>query len=291
MPDDLGKVYGLTENVGAGDVLAWQGVTKYSEHGMLDLMNKPGDRANWSRHEIKYVISEAKAAAMAAFIRPYMGLDRFNEFQEDRSYAIVSLYFDSDDLRLCRETQEGIKDRFKLRIRRYSDDPEFPSFFEIKYRMNRIIYKSRGRVMAGSMAGLIEGRIRPPRDNNRETQNIEQFLLLKTRAHAKPVVRVRYRREAYESFVNKNVRMTFDRGLACNVTQEIDVGLDGSGWEPVLRRGVIMEIKFTGRFPPWMTRMIRYFDIEQKSVSKFALSVAQAGHLRYCAPVLAGGAG
>ena len=253
---------------------------------MIDMtQTNPSDRANWSRHEIKYLVSESTAQGIVDYIRPLMWLDRFSEFQQDYAYPIVSLYFDSDRLRLYQETAQGIKDRFKLRIRRYSDDPEFPSFFEIKHRINRTVYKSRGRVMAKSVPSLIEGKTRPPSDDNRESKNVAQFLLLTTRVRARPIVRTRYRRQAFESYADKNVRLTFDREFCFAVTQNLDTSLEGPGWHRLpLSNGVILEIKFNGRFPAWMSRMVRYFQCDQKSISKYGLSIEGSHLLKFCSP-------
>ncbi len=95
------------------------------------------------RYEIKYLISEAKAEVIAQFIKPYLQPDRYSKLQRGGKYPIVSLYLDSDDLRLCRETLTGQKNRFKLRVRSYTDEPEYPRYFEIKRRLNNIIIKSR----------------------------------------------------------------------------------------------------------------------------------------------------
>ena len=105
------------------------------------------DRMLACRYEMKYHITETQAAAITEFKKPFVALDRYCKLQPSRDYPIVSMYLDSGDLRLCRESLTGHKNRFKLRIRSYTDEPEYPRFFEIKRRMNTIIIKSRARVM------------------------------------------------------------------------------------------------------------------------------------------------
>jgi hypothetical protein len=252
---------------------------------MLELQSIAGDRTLWCRHEFKYLISEAQAAAVTEYIRPLMRMDRHGEFKEDGSYPISSLYMDSDDLKLCRETIEGKHTRFKLRIRSYNDEPEYPKFFEIKRRINRIIVKSRARVMENSVGPLIAGLDRPPMGKGEEQQALEQFLYYMTYIDAKPLVRVRYMRQAFEDPLENTVRITFDRDLCGNITQTPDLSLNGDGWYRIpMHNYVIMEVKFTGRFPAWVTRMIKFFGLKQQSVSKFALCVQQALNIGYCAP-------
>ena len=78
------------------------------------------------RYEFKYRISESKAAAIEQFIKPYLYLDHYCKLQPSSTYPIVTLYLDSQGLRLCRQTLEGNKNRFKLRIRSYTDELNYP---------------------------------------------------------------------------------------------------------------------------------------------------------------------
>ena len=103
------------------------------------------DRMLACRFEMKYVIDEIKAAGIVRYIRPFLQMDRYSKLQRRGMYPIVSLYLDSPELRLCRESLTGQKNRFKLRIRSYTDEPEYPRFFEIKRRINQVIIKSRRR--------------------------------------------------------------------------------------------------------------------------------------------------
>jgi len=170
------------------------------------------DRILRFRYEMKYVISGLKAAAIERFIEPYLGLDRYSKLQPEGCYPIVSLYLDSDNLRLCRESLRGILKRFKLRIRSYTDDPAYPRFFEIKRRANTVIIKSRAKVRNQDVAALLSGRyIAPVQDYKADVDTIRQFQLYMKGINAKPVVLIRYMRRAYEGNMDNRVRVTFDR--------------------------------------------------------------------------------
>jgi len=241
------------------------------------------------RYEMKYVISEAKAAAIAHFIEPYINLDRYTKLQPKGCYPIVSLYLDSDNLQLCKESLRGKLKRFKLRIRSYSDDPDYPRFFEVKRRSNTVIIKSRARVKTQDVPALLSGRYVPPLQNYQaDIDVIRQFQLYMKSVDAKPVVLVRYMRRAYEGNMENRVRLTFDRQLAYRVCKDPEVLFDGRLWQhsPITLRNVILEIKFTDRYPVWLARMAQYFDLRQQSVSKYATSVKKACALRFCAPKL-----
>lgn len=246
--------------------------------------NNSGDGILWPRYEMKYLISESKAAAIAHFIRPYTRLDRYCKLRPGKSYPIVSLYLDSGNLCLCRQSMQGHKNRFKLRIRSYTDEPDYPHFFEIKRRANTVIIKNRAQVMPACAASLISGTSRPRQDNHVERQTIEQFLFYMNSINARPVVRTRYQRQAFEGILDNTVRVTFDRNISYNVTTTPDIRLNGRGWHKLPLNGVVLEIKFTGRYPAWLGQMVRCFDLHRRSISKYAKSVKSSCLLKFSAP-------
>ena len=254
---------------------------------------RPGrsvDRTLRCRHEMKYLITEAKAEAIKHFIRPYLQPDRYCKLQRGGTYPIVSLYLDSNDLRLCRESLTGQKNRFKLRIRSYTDEPDYPRFFEIKRRVTNIIIKSRARVMHRDVPGLLAGLPLPPQDYTTDEEALNQFQFYMKIINAGPVVLIRYMRQAFEGDSETRVRVTFDRELCYSVTRIPEVKLEGSGWQrnSLTVGRVILEIKFTDRYPGWLSRMVGYFGLRQQSISKYATSIKQSCALRFCAPRLEG---
>jgi len=241
----------------------------------------PSEKKHQNRFEFKYLVSEAQAASMMEQIRLHMRPDRYGQ---EGVYRVVSLYLDSEDLRLCRESLEGAKNRFKLRIRSYSDDQDQPRFVEIKRRMNRIIEKSRASIPADDLELLVADRLKPPSDGSERTKNLEQFLFYMRQIQAKPVIRVRYMRQAFESNLNDDARVTLDRQLCFNITRTPQLVFGGDGWQRPRESGVVLELKFTDRCPMWLNRMVQYFGLTAESLSKYASLVKQACGLRFCAP-------
>jgi SPX domain protein involved in polyphosphate accumulation len=246
------------------------------------------DRTLACRYELKYHISESTAEAISQFVKPYLGLDRYSKLQRRGYYPIVSLYLDSSGFHLCRETLTGKKNRYKLRIRSYTDEPEYPRFFEIKRRINTVIVKSRARVMEGDVSALLEGRSLPPQNFTADIDAINQFQMYLRNLKAGPKVLIRYMRQAYEGDSHTRVRVTFDRELAYKVTSKPEVILGGPGWQrnPYTSGGVILEIKFTERYPEWLNEMVKYFNLEHQSISKYASSISESCLLGFCAPRL-----
>jgi len=238
------------------------------------------------RYELKYCISEAKAQEIKQFIKHYLQPDSYCRNRPNGAYTLVSLYLDSDNLKLCRESLAGKKNRFKLRIRSYTDDPEYPRFLEIKRRLDNIIVKSQTRIMHCDLIPLFLKSHLPARNYGMDEEAFEQFFLYMKIINAKPVVRIRYLREAWENDTEQRVRITFDRHLCYNIDSSINVSLNGGGWQynDISLNRVILEIKFTEHYPEWINRVVAYCNLQQQSISKYATSIQQACFLGFRAP-------
>jgi hypothetical protein len=236
------------------------------------------------RYECKYQISEAKAAAVERFIQPYIHPDRYCRLQPTGYYPIASLYLDSRNLTLCKETLTGKKNRFKLRIRGYNDDPAYPKFFEIKRRLNFVIIKDRQRVKHSDVERLLSGGVLPKQYYSTEQEPLKQFLFYMQSLNARPLVLVRYLRRAYEDDSETRVRVTFDRKLSYKMTNRPTVELGGTGWQRHPFNDIVLEIKFTSRFPAWLTRMVECLELRQDSFSKYAHCVCGASAMKFSAP-------
>lgn len=247
---------------------------------------KRADRTLFCRYELKYRITEAQACAAAEFVRHYLHVDRYCKLQPDGQYPISSLYLDSEQLTLCRETIAGKKNRFKLRVRGYSDEPDSSRFFEIKRRINNVILKSRARVTDAEVATLIAGERPRHQGDNKDERALKQFQLYIRSLNAKPMVNVRYMRQAFEGDSDNRVRVTFDRQLYYKITHLSKVELNGTGWQKIPMNFVILEIKFTANYPAWLSRMIKTFNFKQTAMSKYVASIKQSCHAGFNAPRL-----
>src|SRR6476660_5678276 len=120
------------------------------------------DKLQASRFEQKYIITEDVALQVREFVRSYLELDENGVGKPNYSYPVHSLYLDSDDLKLYWSTINGDKNRFKLRLRFYNNNPDTPVFFEIKRRMNNCIMKQRGGVRRDAVDWLLAGHLPEP---------------------------------------------------------------------------------------------------------------------------------
>ena len=99
-----------------------------------------------SRYELKYIIQEPTAHEVRAFARNHLMPDPYANPADNYSYNIYSVYLDDPGQSLMNQTLEGLKNRFKLRVRFYDDNPAHPVFFEVKRRVNDVIVKVRAKV-------------------------------------------------------------------------------------------------------------------------------------------------
>ncbi len=233
--------------------------------------NASGFRASrdrFCRYEFKYRLPRGFGAPVRAFVAAHLPHDPYSAASADGHYDIVSLYLDSHDMRLCRESREGKKNRFKLRIRGYDDHPDSPVYLEIKRRLNTVILKDRCQAPRSELDAFSA-----PTGAVASSEAAKQFRFYRTCLAAQPQALVRYRREAFEGDGPARVRVTLDRDLACHVTRNWIVRLGGCGWQPVLPGESVLEIKFNGCYPAWLQDLVRRFQLQAQSVSKYSLAL------------------
>jgi hypothetical protein len=236
----------------------------------------PADRIQLQRFELKYIVSEATALAVRQFVRCYLKPDEFAAQSADYSYPVHSTYLDSPDLATYHAVQSGEKNRFKLRIRYYSDSDK-AVFFEIKRRTNECISKMRAKVHREAVLPLLSGR--PPQmkhlvePSGKQFFALQEFCRLMHALHAAPVSHVAYKREAWMSSLDNSFRVTFDRQVQCEA--EFGAALTTQFGEAVqpFENKVILELKFTNRLPGWCSEMIRALGLVRGGAPKYAQGV------------------
>ncbi len=233
----------------------------------------PPDRTLASRFELKYWLHPSQVRRVREAIARFAEPDEFARLNRGYTYTISSLYLDSPTRELYRTTVEGHLNRFKLRMRTYSDEPDTPVFLEIKRRANQAIHKVRAAVPRARAHALLRGE---SLDMEGLTAGAAEFVGELRRLNAGPWIRVRYKREAYESKGHDPVRVTFDSDVMHKLTRDGDLSLGGDGWSKTPTEGVILEIKFTDNYPQWVAQLIRQFSLESLSIPKYVLSLDAA---------------
>lgn len=241
------------------------------------------------RCEWKYLVDEG----LASWIRDRTAVFMEPDTTGGASYQVTSLYLDNDDWVLARQTLEGVRERFKLRLRYYGDAPEVV-FAEVKERVGHSIAKARALVGLGSAEALASNGPLPD-EPMKAISGREPGLRFRERAEsvdARPRLWVRYQREAWASPWGDDVRLTFDRALevqladfACSPGDPGQQGFAPEGlWTSVpLDAPVILEMKFNGAFPEWMQRIAEGAGLRRQAVSKYALGALETGGMPWAA--------
>jgi hypothetical protein len=243
------------------------------------------DKMQQQRFEFKYIIKEDAARAVRDFVSGYLEIDEYGATLPEFSYPVHSLYLDSDDLHLYQTTINGDKNRFKLRLRYYDNRSEAPIFFEIKRRMNNIIAKQRGGVRRDAVDWLLAGHLPEPAHlvsrDPRQQVALQNFCKLAQNLRARPKAHIAYLREAWISPRDNSVRVTLDRSVRCE--PEPLARLNTQMDKPVVVFGneVILELKFTDRFPDWFKQLVRVFGLMQCGAAKYVDGVTLVGEHRF----------
>jgi hypothetical protein len=225
------------------------------------------------RFERKYVVTELAADAIRQFVTAYLDRDTYMAGKGPTGYRIHSLYLDTPDLALYRQTMEGIKNRFKLRIRFYDEAANSPAFLEIKKRTTETIHKLRAAVSKRSAERLLGGARLSAADllttNEASVRALEEFSNRRAQRRMEGAVFTCYQREAYVSRAGEGARVTFDREIV-GQSYHSDCSLALPERKvPISAKGVVLELKYNGRIPHWMHDLIATFRLERTSFPKY----------------------
>lgn len=228
---------------------------------------------NCGRSEHKYLISEGTAQAMRGFVATYLALDEYMPPNDPDGYQVHSLYLDSPTYELYRETACGVKNRYKLRMRFYDENPSSPVFLEIKSRTTESIRKMRAIVSKTSAEALLNGERLNQADlknpNEKSILALEEFNRRVGRLSASGRAFVSYQREAYVALEADGIRITFDRHIR-GVQFDTLFGMRMPAGEVTVFPGqVVLEIKYTNQLPSWSQDLIRGFGLQRTSFPKY----------------------
>jgi hypothetical protein len=239
------------------------------------------DKLQAQRFELKYVISEEFALSVRDFVASYLEIDEFGATLPNLSYPVHSLYLDSPDMKLYKATINGDKNRFKLRLRFYENRADAPVFFEIKRRMNNTIAKQRGGVRRDAVEHLLRGQFPAPEHliskEPRQLVALQNFCRLMSNLEAGPKAHIAYLREAWISAYDNSVRVTMDRAVECDPEPTARLSTQLVNPVTVFGNKVILELKFTNRFPDWFKDLVRVFGLMQCGAAKYVDGVTLLG--------------
>lgn len=213
----------------------------------------------FKRYEKKYLLSKEDYERLIPIISDKLTPDKYGK------KTICSLYLDTPDFLLIRNSIDAVSYKEKLRVRSYGVPTDKENlFFEIKKKYKGVVYKRRVSMSMDEVFKYIDSGVMPM-----DTQIMREIdYLMKFYHYPKPNVCILCEREAFFEKDNPDIRLTFDENLryrygfpgAENVGEGIPIIGDSER---------ILEIKTPGAMPLWLVEALNECKIYPRSFSKY----------------------
>jgi len=233
----------------------------------------------FERYEYKFHIPIELVDPISKFVEIYCELDPYSKREDDKFYKVNNIYLDSPGFLFLKTRLSGVDHRFNMRIRSYGENPEFPFFCEVKHKTMGIIKKKRAKIIDPNWAQKFEEKSFDSLNSGDITGDedyLHHFLRLAYVHNIEPKVFTQYKRKAYASVVDDYARVTFDKDLRFERRSTYDlspVESSLSHYDNPLNfeedKNVILELKCTTQVPVWFLDLIRTFNLNRMSFSKY----------------------
>lgn len=186
--------------------------------------------------------------------------------------TICSLYLDTPDFLLIRNSIDAKAYKEKIRLRSYgTPQPDSKVFLELKKKYKGIVYKRRIAMTLKAAENYIHNGEKPV-----ESQIMSEMdYAMKFYHEPNPAMMIVYEREAYYVKELPNVRVTFDSSIRYRRTSlQLSKGKDGKKIIP--DNELVMEIKTDGAMPLWLSHALDKCNIRPASFSKYGTAYRDA---------------
>jgi len=228
------------------------------------------------RFEMKYIINEATSKMIQNEIKNFMIYDKFTN--KENHYFVRSLYFDNKLNSNFNEKVDGVRSRYKFRIRTYSRNLDSPIFLEMKGRENSRTYKLRQQIQSEYLELFYDKkRYFELKKIFPNSIFIEKFIFDNYKKNLNSNVLVDYNRTP---FINKSglyFRLTFDKNIKSLKNLKLFSNLSFKSWKECIAGYTILEVKFDSSIPLWFHRIIQNYQLRLRSISKFVISAETLG--------------
>lgn len=219
------------------------------------------------RCEMKHCVKKSDFIMLEGRLKHIMKLDKHSK--NNGSYNVRSIYFDTYDDDYLFKKEDGLNERFKIRIRIYNKSDEVIKL-EVKYRRDGYVRKEGCLISREMCERLMDGsflRIDECRDN----KVLYKVYLEQHLHYLKPKVIVEYDRIAYTSPLG-NVRITFDSDIRtskyihrffCDDLFSVSISSD---------KCEVLEVKYDEFIPDYIMQEVELNTLSQISFSKYYLA-------------------
>lgn len=229
--------------------------------------------ARRDRYELKYPTTQAMLAPLRRALEPFVIRDKHTP-SDRRGYTIHSIYFDTPGFDFYDQKVAGLQHRYKVRLRGYNEGADdAPVVLEIKRKNDRVISKARAWALHRNLDALlatgdIDRYATASNGDDQAMEDVRRFLYRVRRHGLRPVILIRYEREACFGRFNSDLRITLDSNLR---SRAFPGATDLFGRQPVVRarRDTVLEVKHYGASPSWLESIINDFGLRPGSFSKY----------------------
>ena len=220
----------------------------------------------FKRIEKKYLLSEYQYDALFSQIGNHLQQDEFG-----RS-TVISLYLDTPDHRIIRNSIEAVNYKEKLRLRSYGTAAANTKvFLELKKKFNGVVYKRRVVMPLADAERYLEQGVKPF-----ESQIMSEIdWAMKLYGWPKPAMLIACEREAWFAENHPDLRLTFDHGIRYR-QQELSLSSGSVGYGLLPENTVLLEIKTGGAMPLWLADALDAEGILPGSFSKYGAAYTRS---------------
>ena len=219
----------------------------------------------FQRKETKYILNQATYLKLREQLTPFLVEDDYG------LHTIISLYYDSQNYQLIKQSIEKPTYREKFRIRSYGvPTKDSPVFFEIKKKVKGIVYKRRIELSYGEAKHFNYHSLALPSVKDSQVQIKNEINWMMTKYKLIPKVMIAYDRIALKPLDTEleDFRVTFDFNIRYR-EHDLDIS-NGDEGEPVAPEFYcLMEVKSIGAYPLWFTHALSDCHIFKGSFSKY----------------------
>ena len=217
------------------------------------------------RYELKYIISSEQRAYLEKAMSERMKLDKYG------ITSIASLYYDTPDYRLIRNSIEKPAYKEKIRLRSYGlAASSSPVFLELKRKYDGVVYKRRVQTTIPQVDRffLKEGDIVADGQIAREITYFRDYY-----GALVPACLIIYDRAAYFE-PQGSTRLTIDGDPRYRI-HNANLVTDMTGISLLPQGYSVLEIKVQEAIPLWLSRILDEGHIYRASFSKFGEAYKQ----------------
>lgn len=221
-------------------------------------MIKQINQKEFKRVETKYLVNRASLPKLLEELSCHVQAD---DFAQSR---ITSLYFDTEDFQMIRDSLAKKNGKEKLRLRTYdtSASLDAPAFLEIKQKLDGVGYKYRVATTPRQAGQELAGQ-------SSDWKMAEQLTMLQERyGQLQPKMLIRYQRQSFKGREDQSVRITLDKQVTYSLVDGLTL-TPTAEHQLLANKQLIMEVKIADTMPAWLAEILNKYQLEETSFSKY----------------------